>query len=94
MQECRVNPSVVLLQYLLAAVALPAAVPLAVRFRRESNPEREEMMTTDLIGNAAAFCTSISFLPRLIKAIRGHDTHSLSLCMNVIFTVDVFLWGL
>lgn len=50
------------------------------------------MLTTDLIGYAAAICTTISFLPQAIKALRERDTHSLSLGMYVIFTIGVSLW--
>lgn len=51
------------------------------------------MSSTDLLGYAAATCTTVSFLPQAIKALR-EDTHSLSLGMYLIFTIGVCLWGL
>jgi MtN3 and saliva related transmembrane protein len=51
-------------------------------------------MTTDLIGYAAASCTTISFLPQVIKALRDRDTRSLSLGMYFILTVGTCLWSL
>ena len=51
-------------------------------------------MTTDLIGYAAASCTTISFLPQVIKALRDGDTRSLSLGMYFILTVGAGLWSL
>lgn len=46
----------------------------------------------DLLGFTAAFCTTISFVPQAVKAIRTRDTASLSLWMYVIFTLGVGLW--
>jgi MtN3 and saliva related transmembrane protein len=52
------------------------------------------MTPTDLIGYAAATLTTVSFVPQAVKALREHDTRSLSLGMYVIFTIGVILWGL
>lgn len=52
------------------------------------------MPPSDLIGYAAATCTTISFVPQAVKALREGDTHSLSLGMYVIFTIGVLLWAL
>jgi MtN3 and saliva related transmembrane protein len=49
-------------------------------------------MMSDLIGYTAASCTTISFLPQVIKALRDRDTQSLSLGMYFIFTVGACLW--
>lgn len=46
----------------------------------------------DVLGFTAAFCTTISFLPQAVKAIRTRDTASLSLWMYIIFTLGVGLW--
>lgn len=51
-------------------------------------------MPADWIGYMAATCTTISFVPQAIKALREGDTHSLSLGMYVIFTLGVVLWAL
>lgn len=46
----------------------------------------------DVLGFTAAFCTTVSFLPQAVKAIRTRDTASLSLWMYIIFTLGVGLW--
>lgn len=43
-------------------------------------------------GLAAAFCTTISFLPQAIKTIRTKDTSSIALSMYALFTVGTLLW--
>jgi MtN3 and saliva related transmembrane protein len=49
-------------------------------------------MTQDLIGYAAAVCTTFAFLPQAYVAIKHRDTKSLSLGMYIIFTLGVGLW--
>ena len=50
------------------------------------------MSMLDFLGFTAAFCTTFSFLPQAIKAIKTRDTASLSLAMYAIFTFGVGLW--
>jgi MtN3 and saliva related transmembrane protein len=50
------------------------------------------MSLVTLIGLAAAFCTTISFLPQALKTIRTRDTSSISLSMYALFTVGTLLW--
>jgi MtN3 and saliva related transmembrane protein len=50
-------------------------------------------MLTELIGYAAASCTTLSFLPQVTKALRERDTKSLSSGMYVIFTIGACLWS-
>ena len=45
-----------------------------------------------VIGFAAAFCTTASFLPQAIKTIRTKDTSGISLYMYILFTAGTFLW--
>ncbi|HTQ27855.1 MAG TPA: SemiSWEET transporter [Puia sp.] len=45
-----------------------------------------------LLGLAAAFCTTISFLPQAIKTIRTRDTSGISLSMYTVFTLGTLLW--
>jgi MtN3 and saliva related transmembrane protein len=52
------------------------------------------MPAADWIGYLAATCTTISFIPQAVKALREGDTHSLSLGMYVLFTAGVVLWAL
>jgi MtN3 and saliva related transmembrane protein len=48
--------------------------------------------TSTLTGLAAAFCTTISFLPQALKTIRTRDTASISLSMYALFTLGTLLW--
>lgn len=50
------------------------------------------MNTTDYIGFAAAFCTTMAFMPQAIKVLKTKNTQSLSLTMYLIFTIGVGLW--
>lgn len=44
------------------------------------------------IGLVAAACTSISFLPQVIKTIRTKHTKDISLGMYLILTTGIVLW--
>lgn len=48
--------------------------------------------TTTLIGLIAATCTTISFLPQVIRVIISKQTRDISLSMYVILSSGVFLW--
>lgn len=50
------------------------------------------MTVIDLVGYAAAFCTTAAFVPQAVKALRYGDTKSLSLWMYILFVVGVSLW--
>ena len=45
-----------------------------------------------LIGTIAGFCTTISFLPQMIKIHRTKSVHDLSLLMFIIFAFGVSSW--
>ena len=45
-----------------------------------------------ILGLVAATCTTISFLPQAIKAIRTRHTKDLSLGMYVLLTTGIILW--
>ena len=49
-------------------------------------------MQTELVGLAAAFLTTLSFLPQVLHTIRTRSTHDISLRMYSLFTLGVFLW--
>ena len=49
-------------------------------------------MDIDLLGYAAAFLTTASFVPQAWKVIRTRETHALSLAMYVMFSSGVALW--
>ena len=44
------------------------------------------------VGFFAAFCTTISFLPQVIKVYRTKSTKDISLYMFLIFTIGTFCW--
>jgi len=46
----------------------------------------------DIIGTIAAFCTTISFLPQVIKAYRTKRAKDLSLPMYMVFLIGVAAW--
>ena len=47
---------------------------------------------TDLIGSAAAFLTTASFLPQVWHSFKTRDVSGVSLSMYSVFTVGVALW--
>ncbi len=44
------------------------------------------------IGLIAGICTTISFIPQIVKIIRTKRARDLSLYMYIILTTGVFLW--
>lgn len=46
----------------------------------------------EILGFAAAFCTTFAFVPQALKTIQSRETASISLWMYAIFTTGVFLW--
>jgi MtN3 and saliva related transmembrane protein len=45
-----------------------------------------------ILGLVAATCTTISFIPQAIKAIRTRHTKDLSLGMYTLLTTGIILW--
>ena len=41
---------------------------------------------------AAAFLTTVAFLPQVIHTVRTRSTHDISLRMYSLYTVGIFLW--
>ena len=50
------------------------------------------MTLIEILGLAAAFCTTSSFLPQAVKVLKTGNTESLSLLMYIVFTLGVGLW--
>jgi MtN3 and saliva related transmembrane protein len=48
--------------------------------------------TVTLIGSLAAICTTISFVPQLIRVYRLKSANEISLTMFLVFSFGVFLW--
>jgi MtN3 and saliva related transmembrane protein len=47
---------------------------------------------TELIGFAAALCTSLSFVPQALHTFRTKDVSGISLGMYSVFVIGVGLW--
>jgi len=45
-----------------------------------------------IIGLVGAFCTTISFLPQVIKTLKTRKTRDISLLMYVVLAVGLLLW--
>ena len=50
------------------------------------------LTTVDLIGYAAAFFTTLSFLPQTIKIIRTQETEGISIIMYSMMIIGVLTW--
>lgn len=50
------------------------------------------MSTVTLIGLAAAACTTLAFLPQVIKAWRTRSTADISLGMFLVLVIGIALW--
>ena len=50
------------------------------------------MNLTQIIGLIAAFCTTVAFVPQVLKLWRTKSAEDLSLSMFVIFSTGVGLW--
>lgn len=50
------------------------------------------METSAIIGYAAAFFSTVSFVPQVIKTLKTKDTSGISLLMYSVFTAGVALW--
>ena len=58
--------------------------------KRACDLELSQMV--DLIGLAAAFLTTLSFLPQTLMVLRSGETSGISLSMYAMFTVGVAGW--
>ncbi len=50
------------------------------------------MLPSETIGYAAAFLTTVAFLPQALHTIRTRDTKGISLGMYLVFTLGVVCW--
>jgi len=50
------------------------------------------MNLTDVIGSIGAACTTLAFVPQVIKIWRARSAKDVSLPMYVIFTLGVIFW--
>ena len=50
------------------------------------------MDTVTAVGSVAAFCTTVAFLPQVIKVYRTRSARDLSLPMYIIFSIGLLCW--
>ncbi|HEU5339765.1 SemiSWEET transporter [Edaphobacter sp.] len=48
--------------------------------------------TVDLVGYVAAACTTLSFLPQLLRVLKLRSARDISLGMFLVFSVGTALW--
>jgi len=64
------------------------------RRKGDIDDARGTMNWVTVMGFVAGTCTTISFLPQVIKIVKTRRTEDISLGMYVVFCTGVFLWGL
>ena len=50
------------------------------------------MTLTTLIGLVAAFCTTIAFIPQVVRTWKSRSTEDISLGMFVFYAIGIFAW--
>lgn len=50
------------------------------------------MTIVEIIGYFAAFFTTVSFIPQVVKVIKDKQTRNISLQMYLIFTLGILCW--
>ena len=50
------------------------------------------MHDVEYIGFIAGFCTTIAFLPQIVKIVKTKSTKDVSLLMYVIYCIGVIMW--
>jgi MtN3 and saliva related transmembrane protein len=50
------------------------------------------MSFTAVLGLTAGFCTTLAFVPQVLKTWRTHHTRDISLGMFLIYCVGIVLW--
>jgi len=49
-------------------------------------------MTGEIIGYLAAICTTISFVPQVVRIWQTKNTSAISLGMYLVFVIGIVLW--
>ena len=50
------------------------------------------MTATELIGHLAGFCTTVAFVPQVVKVWRSKSARDVSLGMYAVFVLGLALW--
>ncbi|WP_320018397.1 SemiSWEET transporter [Labilibaculum manganireducens] len=51
-----------------------------------------ETTFVSILGFAAAFCTTVSFIPQALRVIKTKQTKDLSLVMYSMFNIGILMW--
>ena len=51
-----------------------------------------ETTFASILGFAAAFCTTVSFIPQALRVIKTKHTKDLSLVMYSMFNIGILMW--
>ncbi|WP_461631593.1 SemiSWEET transporter [Labilibaculum euxinus] len=51
-----------------------------------------ETTFASILGFAAAFCTTVSFIPQALRVIKTKHTKDLSLAMYSMFNIGILMW--
>lgn len=49
-------------------------------------------MNNEWFGYIAAFCTTVAFIPQVLRILKTKDTQAISLGMYTIFTFGIAMW--
>ena len=49
-------------------------------------------MTGEFIGYAAAVCTTIAYIPQVVKVYKTNKTNDISIGMFILMSIGVLLW--
>jgi MtN3 and saliva related transmembrane protein len=50
------------------------------------------VQAVDNLGFAAAFCTTVAFVPQLVRVLKLRSAREISLGTFLLFSIGVFLW--
>jgi MtN3 and saliva related transmembrane protein len=50
------------------------------------------MTLTTLIGLVAAFCTTVAFIPQVVRTWKSRSTEDISLGMFIFYATGIFAW--
>lgn len=53
---------------------------------------RAALLPVEDLGFVAAFCTTIAFVPQLVRVVRRRSAKDVSLPTFLLFSIGVFLW--
>ncbi|HXE06563.1 MAG TPA: SemiSWEET transporter [Acidobacteriaceae bacterium] len=55
-------------------------------------PQTAPAISIENLGFAAAFCTTVAFIPQLVRVVRRRSAKDVSLPTFLLFSIGVFMW--